>query len=786
MTDPDQAVSAAPNAEAASQPGAGLPVRRSKSAVRGAARLALLALSRNVFSVCAIGLFGLVLRLGQGREVAALTEAWIKSGGDQPWTLVLLVAFFGAVAGMCGVFVGIAGPLELNLLVENYRLPVRVVRIVMEVAVPWLLAVTPPLLFADAVASPDTMPWALVWTVVAAAPLAYVAAVRAGRVTPIRLPPPLSFPPVMPAIVLWVMFIVSDLLATSPESARNVGTPVVIALASTVWVGGLTLVFVWLPLRFGFPNLAVVVPVVWIAATMVGDSYEFPHRDGQQLIPRADQSLAEDRPGLETSFLHWLARVPEPASGTPPDHPIPVYLIAAEGGGIRAAAWTTEALSSLEEHGAAAFSKHAFAYSGVSGGSLGLVGFVLAHSTAATPDEASVSQRLRTYVSLDFLAPVVSRLLLAEPVSVLVQDPRRVSPRDQAFEEQLARDWTKTFGDDRLHARFLDTFRIRAEAPQPAIFLNATNVESGRRVIVSNVSLPGGDPYHDAFYIGEHDVMGSLTTAEAIHLSARFPLISPPASIYQRGDDGRRIFWGRVVDGGYFENSGTVILTETLRVLQNLRLLAMQDDDWSDTLTTGVPLPDWTVLKAKVRRVRFRALVVRNDPSAGSIFDGPEDIPARRAGVPGITPEQIAASAPVRPWFSDVSALVSTTLATRDSRGEASRVTLWNTVIAGNALLQARCRDQGRRTTSGATPSLGNADDCDESPDEFFDLSLHDALVALQQSAQGPDKRQDCADPPRVAEVPLGWALSSASVHLLRCAAGTLPIEQILGQPRTP
>src|SRR5699024_886813 len=58
-----------------------------------------------------------------------------------------------------------------------------------------------------------------------------------------------------------------------------------------------------------------------------------------------------------------------------PGRAFPLYLVAAEGGGIRAAYWAGVVLAKLQDDSRGRFSRHVFGMSGVSGGSLAVSSF---------------------------------------------------------------------------------------------------------------------------------------------------------------------------------------------------------------------------------------------------------------------------------------------------------------------------------------------------------------------------------------------------------------------------
>jgi hypothetical protein len=108
----------------------------------------------------------------------------------------------------------------------------------------------------------------------------------------------------------------------------------------------------------------------------------------------------------------------------------------------------------------------------------------------------------------------------------------------------------------------------------PAVFLNATAVSSGQRVLASNVSrtqIPAFDLFRHSRTLGALNTTG-LTVREAVLNSARFTYVSPAATVLgcaEPADDGTcpdytRV-WDRLVDGGYFENSGLATLSDAMR-----------------------------------------------------------------------------------------------------------------------------------------------------------------------------------------------------------------------------
>jgi hypothetical protein len=266
----------------------------------------------------------------------------------------------------------------------------------------------------------------------------------------------------------------------------------------------------------------------------------------------------------------------------------PVILVAAAGGGLRAAYWTATALAVIQDMNRG-FSRQLFAISGVSGGSLGAAVFVAvardAADTAAAlscareaeehpggaPSPGPYTKCVRRFMNHDFLSPVLAKLVAPDVVQRFWPVPVHAFDRSRALEASWEQSYMQVVGDSTfsrgLAALGADTsaaMQIRV----PALFLNSTHVESGRRYVAMPLrATPSmgatGNALPDAV-----DVLGllgaDLPLSSAVHNSARFTYISPAGRL----DRGTGVEYGRVVDGGYFENSGLATLRDIYQVVR--------------------------------------------------------------------------------------------------------------------------------------------------------------------------------------------------------------------------
>ena len=254
----------------------------------------------------------------------------------------------------------------------------------------------------------------------------------------------------------------------------------------------------------------------------------------------------------------------------------PVRIAAAQGGGLYAAYHTAYYLAARADTDPE-FTRTLFAISGVSGGSVGGgVYWAIRQSGVcdradAAPDchRAAVDAILRR----DFLTPALAGLLFRDNLDNVV-------PYSAAFEEPIDRgavleaaladalgDWTEAQGLGR--PAYFDRALTASWSPDkgaPLLVFNATRVDNGHHYILSPLrQIRGGVP-------GLLELWGGrdLTVGNAMVISARFPVVTPPARVRVRTPgqpDRPQVI--QLADGGYFDNSGLESVTELLHALKD-------------------------------------------------------------------------------------------------------------------------------------------------------------------------------------------------------------------------
>ena len=300
--------------------------------------------------------------------------------------------------------------------------------------------------------------------------------------------------------------------------------------------------------------------------------------------------------------------------------PYPVFIIAAEGGGIYAASAAGLFLAKMQQD-APHFADHVFAISGVSGGAIGSTIFHALHKTAPASSgldksPKSLIDEVTSIMEDDHLSPVVGAIfpeMLGAPAgraeSLVASFTRSVAEKagDRPAVQELAAPFSKHWN-----------FDTRA----PALVLNATWVETGFRVAFAPFHLHDVDESLFSFSdeampnesCPQNKRQGCVSLIEAAAVSARFPLMLPPFSVDLTDagpeHDGKETARGNLqanadrrwnfVDGGYVDNSGA---TTALNLYQALKDVAKDDVNLQIVLlTSSIPPPDFTKIKGTLFR----------------------------------------------------------------------------------------------------------------------------------------------------------------------------------------
>ena len=264
------------------------------------------------------------------------------------------------------------------------------------------------------------------------------------------------------------------------------------------------------------------------------------------------------------------------------------YMIANEGGGLRANLWSMLVLNKLDEKSGGEFYNHVIATCGASGGAIGQGLFHLLKKRELTGDE--IKPIIKKVSETDFLSRDMFSLLFERTVSMLVprsnrttqyvnrqdckfrgdmvqtnkyaslvyeKDLKLVLDEDSSFHNSIERWWYSARNDSLFKNKHF-----------PLPILQGTNVETGLEGVVCPL-IDASQIFNGVHVINdlkltekdcENDTeVKSISYLDALFLANRFPLMSPVATIPGKGSYN---------DAGSFDNTGVSSLLDIMIYLE--------------------------------------------------------------------------------------------------------------------------------------------------------------------------------------------------------------------------
>lgn len=235
-------------------------------------------------------------------------------------------------------------------------------------------------------------------------------------------------------------------------------------------------------------------------------------------------------------------------------------VVAAEGGGIQAAAWTAQVLQGLQEDEKSPFADALCALSGISGGSVGSAMYLnwLADPLKAIEPVTAASDSSLDEVAWGLAWPDLLRLGVPGLVGNRMD---RALAMEQAWLGNSRKDHEP--GRSALGGALSNWNEKVARGDLPALLMGSTMVESGNPLILGTSRIGGASRMFGGWMEGGelHVSRGAkldIPVVRGARLSASFPYVSPAAR--PRDAD----LQPHMVDGGLFDNYGTATLTEWL------------------------------------------------------------------------------------------------------------------------------------------------------------------------------------------------------------------------------
>lgn len=303
-----------------------------------------------------------------------------------------------------------------------------------------------------------------------------------------------------------------------------------------------------------------------------------PNNNNHALRTGTDDSMSatfiNERKQDSVYFKEWLEQKSKNNQLVSKGDTIPVFIMAAEGGGIRACYWTAQVLKQLHLLHPEIY-RNTFAVTGASGGTVGLSFFYNYVYQQANNDMSVLKNKefyypLDTITGSDFLSGVTYGFLFPDLVQRAIPWPvpsfDRAKFLNQSFSSAFA-EHTGRLDSNQLNIldqSVLFPYQQSSAFNYPVILYNSLFVEQGQKAIFSPYKLS------ETYYKDVLDILDSTKTivpaTEAMVSSARFPIITPPGLM--KKSDGSKL--GHLVDGGYFENTAVQTAQQTAIMIKQV------------------------------------------------------------------------------------------------------------------------------------------------------------------------------------------------------------------------
>ena len=287
----------------------------------------------------------------------------------------------------------------------------------------------------------------------------------------------------------------------------------------------------------------------------------------EELVARKLGDGPRSTPVAIEAFDAWMKARPAEYVRKFDGKPYPIYVVAAQGGGMYAANLSGLTLARLYDR-CPALRHHLFAVSGVSGGSLG-AGYLAALLGEAadkmTSDTCTIDTpmggvgpletQMEKLLQADFLAPVAASFLFPDLLQRFIPFPVEAFDRARAFEAGVEQTWAAVIPSARNRLREAFWRHWKPDGAAPMLFLNTTVADTGQQVPIAPINFDTGPNYFVTDLKSLRERAGltddqDVPLSTAMSLSARFPLVMPAGLVRSPTKT------LRLVDGGYFENSG--------------------------------------------------------------------------------------------------------------------------------------------------------------------------------------------------------------------------------------
>lgn len=389
-------------------------------------------------------------------------------------------------------------------------------------------------------------------------------------------------------LVFGLIFYIST-IASIAVSVMIGAVPFILFAFGILLILGNTVTFLSVIFRINLHGIAMII------AFIAGLFYE-PHYTqlpGKKISP----NTFSNRQTLPEYFKNWVELRKTALDDSSNKKEYPVYFVLADGGASRSGYWSASVMASLDSQTNGKLTSHLFCLSGASGGSLGNAAYfnlLRAKLTDQTENKDGV-HIVEDYLETDFLTFTIARML-GPDVFRYVLPLWFIDDRAAALAEVME---TGSGQESKLYKTMSTGFSeiiTQKNVPYnlPIICINTTRMQDGIPAVISNINI---NDYRFNKRVDLLSLLGEqrdIKMSQSVVLGASFPYLSPAGRINDTTANKESNYF---VDGGYFDNSGSGVVSEMINIL-------LQD----------------TLYKKYAAKLKFYVLHATNSPQGDSFL----------------------------------------------------------------------------------------------------------------------------------------------------------------------
>jgi len=274
----------------------------------------------------------------------------------------------------------------------------------------------------------------------------------------------------------------------------------------------------------------------------------------------------------------------------------PVFFVASQGGGLRAAYWATQGLAALETE-LPGVSHNIFSLAGVSGGSVGNAFYAaalrageseIANDCSAIGITDKLPCDLSTAVGQDYLSPVLTSFLYNDMLYrflPIAQWPFLARDRAEVLETSWENGFKAAFNEATLSKTLQSTYNQAQWVP--LLMSMGAHQETGARLITAPFPI---DPrifinHYNVYQLMDcnrgKEISCDMNLSTVALNSARFPYVTPAGTLAAKKSWKEK---DHIIDGGYVENYGLMATQAMIHYLHKRNKLTLTRGEDSVTL----------------------------------------------------------------------------------------------------------------------------------------------------------------------------------------------------------